>query len=56
MTTTSQWHGAVDAVRVPEGAWLTVKGEGKLTAGTQGGACIGISKGKSGTIHRGRRD
>ena len=50
LTTTSQWHGAVDAVRVPEGAWLTVKGEGKLTAETQGGACIGISKGKSGTI------
>ena len=50
MTTTSQWHGAVDAVRVPEGARLTVKGEGKLTAETQGGACIGISKGKSGTI------
>lgn len=50
LTTTSQWHGAVDAVRVPEGARLTVKGEGKLTAETQGGACIGISKGKSGTI------
>lgn len=50
LTTASRGVSAADAIRVPEGARLTVKGEGKLTAETQGGACIGVSTGKSGTI------
>ena len=50
LTTASHGVSAADAIRVPEGARLTVKGEGKLTAETQGGACIGVSTGKSGTI------
>lgn len=50
LTTASRGMSAADAIRVPEGARLTVKGEGKLTAETQGGACIGVSTGKSGTI------
>ena len=50
LTTASHGVSAADAIRVPEGARLTVKGEGKLTAETKGGACIGVSTGKSGTI------
>lgn len=50
LTATSRGVSAADAIRVPEGAQLTVKGTGKMTAETEGGACIGVSAGKSGTI------
>ena len=50
LTTNSGMSSAVDAVHVPEGAQITVKGEGRLTVNTRGGACLGASRGKSGVI------